>query len=175
MPTVRIAFRVLWCLTFALIHEVVFYLTLFPLGLILTPLAILMAREQVSPITGHQILNAPRCLWLFGNDEDGFAPAWYSQYRADLNPAVRMFVWGAWRNPVNNLRFVRWLYAPPVLGQVRMVEWRGWLVLWQGWRTRIVSPGWKLTVGFKYQPEDVTQACTDWRRFGVGFGIRYVR
>lgn len=175
MPTVRIALRVAWCLAFALLHETVFYLTLFPLGLILTPVAILFGREVVSPITDQSILTAPRFLWLWGNDEDGFDPPWYANANPSWSRWRRMWVWAAWRNPVNNLRFVRWLYAPPVLGQVQMVEWRGWLVLWQGWRTRIVSPGWKLTVGFKYDTRDVTQACADWRRYGVGFGIRYVR
>lgn len=169
------AVRIIWCLLFAAVHEAVFYLTLFPLGLLLSPVSILLARPQVSQITCLRILNAPRWLWLFGNDEDGFDPEWYRKAHPTWPRFWRMLVWSAWRNPVNNLRFCEWLYAPPVLGRVQIKQIHGWLLLWQGWRCRIVSPAWRLTIGFKYQPEDALYACQDWRMFGCGFGVRFVR
>lgn len=51
----------------------------------------------------------PRLFWLWDNDEDGITPAWY-------NPQAtlwRAYVWTAWRNSVNNLRFlVSWKGGP---------------------------------------------------------------
>ena len=166
--------RIIWCMLFAVVHETIFYLTLWPLGWLLFPLTWRFRRATVS-INWTPILDAPRWLWLFGNNEDGLLPPESMKLWVGLPAWRRAMLWTCWRNPVNNLRFEKWLYAPPVLGKVRGVYIRGWCVVWQGWRTRIISPGWKLTVGFKYQPEDVNNACTDWRRYGCGFGVRYVR
>ena len=145
-------------------------------GFLLVPIAIWKAVPTISPITGKAIVTAPRWLWLFGNDEDGYNPEWYEVYELTWPWWWRQWVWAAWRNPVNNLRFVTWLHPPPVVGKVHYRTYWRFTFLWQGWATRLVwiSPkGHWLTVGWKYWIDDATVPCTDWRRFGVGFGTRW--
>jgi len=145
-------------------------------GFALVPLAIIFRVRAVSLITLQPITTAPRLLWLFGNDEDGYEPAWYTAQTPTWPWWWRQWVWAAYRNPVNNLRFIRWLHPPPQVGELHYRVYGRFTFLWQGWATRMVwiSPkGRWLTVGWKYWIDDATYPCTDWRRFGVGFGTRW--
>jgi hypothetical protein len=86
---------------FALIQSVSFALMLvgFPICAALSALD--SVTYKTSPVTGKRIaVWKPKIFWLWSNDEDGVDPAGYST-------RLEMFVWTAWRNSVNNLRFVR--------------------------------------------------------------------
>ncbi len=68
------------------------------------------SRFFVDPFGAPRLLFqwAPRWAWLiYGNDEDGIdgSPGFIVAYR-HLPRWFRVLVWSAWRNPVNNLRFV---------------------------------------------------------------------
>lgn len=91
--------------------------------------------DGVSGSDGRAIVNAPRWLWLFGNDYDGYLGdkrLWWSencdaQVFFGLFPLLRrlfpslpvlkdtdkvcMWWWGAVRNPVNNDRFIKLFQA----------------------------------------------------------------
>lgn len=176
----KTALRFVWGLLTWVGYNLISVLILQTLGYFLVPLVILLRRKEISYVTGKEIINAPRWLWLWGNDEDGLDPDWYRTATSGWNKYVRMWVWAAWRNPVNNLRFLKPLHPPPVIGKVKYESYkvRGYTIwfIWQGWATRlvIITPSNKwLTVGWKYWIDDATVECTDWRRFGVGFGTRY--
>ena len=66
-----------------------------------------------------------RMLWIFDNDEDGVMPHWYNPTAS----AWRAYLWSAWRNSVNNLRF--------------LCEWKG------GPLYRIEKSGWYYQHGFR--------------------------
>lgn len=62
-----------------------------------------------------------RVVWLiYGNDEDGIAGPRSFMQGAQI--WKRAFVWSAWRNPVNNLRFV---YPFGIRIEPRRIRWRG--------------------------------------------------
>jgi len=87
----------------------------------------------------------PRWAWkLYGNDEDGIdgSPAFIVAHR-HVPHWARVVLWSAWRNPVNNLRFV-WPFGIRIeSARVRAAgncadadEWDGtrtlWSYAWQG-------------------------------------------
>jgi len=167
--------RFLWAIVSILAYELL-TLPLTILGFVVVPVAIYRGRWQISPINGRTIYTAPRWLWLWGNDEDGYDPQWYREANPTWGPLRRMYTWAALRNSVNNLRFVKLLNPPPVPSRVKFaaINHNATLV-WQGafsriiWTTRTHWYG----AGWKYDPGDANGVSdTDWRRFGVGFGIR---
>lgn len=184
MATSEFYARLAWSIFCTIVHELLFYTLLFLPGLVLVPLAWSCRIQQRSPITGRWIVNAPRWLWLYGNDEDGLEPLWWAVARPEWSRFRRAWVWAAFRNPVNNLRFVRAIYAPPVVGKVQVgLHTDGGptitMVIWQGWRHRIIfvrtEPYLWLGFGFKYELRDSNFRCDDWRANGVGFGVRLVK
>ena len=48
----------------------------------------------------------PKWAWLWDNEEDGVAPDWYASFHQEWHSATVEFVWTAFRNPVNNLRYI---------------------------------------------------------------------
>lgn len=68
--------------------------------------------------------------WLWWNDEDGAGPrpGWWNQY-----------CWLAWRNPVDNFKYVKWTQAPKNLKpedwlKYKEFQWRGKLHYYKvGW------------------------------------------
>ena len=145
------------------------------IGFFIVPIAILFRKPDVS-LEGKLIVNAPRWLWLWGNDEDGYEPAYYVAMTPEWNRYVRMWVWAAWRNSFNNIRFIRWLSPPPVVDEIKFWQSGRLYIIWQGLYTRFVyitSMGHWLTLGWKYWIDDSVNPCRDIRRFGVGFGCNY--
>ena len=175
-----IAIRMLWALATFIVYNAI-TLVLQVIGFVLVPVAIWLSIEEVSFITGRTIRNAPRWLWLWGNDEDGYDPLWWIIARKDWKPFRRMWVWAAFRNPVNNLRFIKALHPPPVVGKIKQEEWHpSWgtiQLVWQGLfcRLNIYTENWELRMGWKYEVWDIVTPCKDWRRFGVGFGTRFIK
>ena len=77
--------------------------------------------------------NFPKWAWLWDNEEDGVCPAWYAHdHTWSLSRSV--FVWSAFRNPCNNLRFV-----PGVSLKGRPLWRREWTMLGKPY---YVQAGW---------------------------------
>src|SRR5579859_4132298 len=49
----------------------------------------------------------PKWANLWDNNEDGVSPAWYHEQHANRSEAFNEFVWTAFRNSANNLRYVQ--------------------------------------------------------------------
>jgi len=177
-------------LTWAALTWVTYQVAVIPLwllGWIATPLAIRYGQWERSPITGAWIYNAPRWLWLWGNDEDGLDPAWYQLANPTWGPFKRMLIWNAWRNSVNNLRCVLWLHPAPVAERIRCICWAGgtdggWLrggwLCWQGvlYCIQLQTRWGEFTCGWRYYPEDAQGVDpSDWRCWGCGFRVSWLR
>lgn len=48
----------------------------------------------------------PNYAWIWDNEEDGIVADWYRKEHSNWSLTVCIFAWSAWRNSVNNLRFV---------------------------------------------------------------------
>jgi len=48
----------------------------------------------------------PKWTWIWQNDEDQGEPLWYVKKYPDRSPWLRRFLYMAFRNPVNNHRFI---------------------------------------------------------------------
>lgn len=168
-----VTLRFWWILISSVVIQILVFVLLTIPGLVLTIPAIYFSRPMWSPYTGRLIITAPPWLWLFGNDEDGFDPSWYEEYRPTWPRWFRMWEWAAVRNSVNNLRFVSWFSPPLDPTMTKVATYRNSWIVWQGWRGRIITPGYKWTIGFKYEPTDPMGILTrDIRKHGVGFGFR---
>ncbi len=108
------------------------------LGLFIVAITIPFRVAGVSVSDGRPIVNLPKWVWMFGNDYDGLLGdkrLWWDQ-NADasvwfgLRPLIRkvyknlkvidssayqsMWWWAAVRNPVNNMRLMKWFQCPLV-------------------------------------------------------------
>lgn len=146
------------------------------IGLFAVPVAIVCRHSEWSLITGQWITNAPRWLWLWGNDEDGFCSVEARRhYRPNWPLALNMWWWAAIRNPVGNLRFIQSLYPPPEADRIRFLIAGSWVLTWQGWRHHLEwhVGGHIYTIGWKYYPTDANPfAELGWRAHGCGFALR---
>lgn len=114
-----------------------------------------------------------RWMWLWGNEEDGVdglrggdsAQARWADETEDCSPRGRIFLWSAWRNPVNNIRYVPVLNPHFNSCQIRYIGTdhepvageRGWFYIWQGLYSafRLETGRRRVWVGWKFRPEDV--------------------
>ena len=162
-------------------------LVLILLGFIAVPLAIEFAVQDYSIVTRpgdtgpRPIINAPKWLWIWGNDEEGLDPKWYQELHPAWSRFKRMFAWDEIRNSTNNIRFIKWLNPPQRASDVRWSVRGNWTFVWQGICSRIIwhddnrntdSGPW-FSVGWKYEPEAKD---ADWLTMhGQGFGVRWGR
>lgn len=66
----------------------------------------------------------PSWAWLWDNEEDGILPTWYHSQHDKWIDAHVMFIWSAFRNSCNNLRFVkRLLWLPISVSKVGRPIW----------------------------------------------------
>lgn len=164
--------RLLW----SIFTFVVYQLAVIPLWILGWPLmwmlGIPLAHVEKSPITGMPIINPPRWMWLWGNDEDGLDPDWYKEANPTWGPLRRMMVWSCWRNSVNNLRCVKWLHPAPVAEKIQVHYWgENWLC-WQGVfaQLRVRLGKYVFNCGWRYYPYDRNGVDpADWRCWGTGF------
>lgn len=149
------------------------------IGFFVTPIGIALRRVIPSPITGLPIEVPPAFLFLWGNNQEGYSPVWYAEYRPKWPAWLRRYEWAAWRNSCNNLRFVKALHPPPDPARICFSYLRpNLLLIWQGAFHRIIwtRPNGTLLAGWKYDVSDAVGVReNDWRRYGVGFGIRWRR
>lgn len=149
---------------------------------------------QFSPYFGREMLLwTPRWAWLWNSFEDGVTGniKWNVKH-VDWPVWLRAFVWCAWRNPVNGLRFVYpfGIRVDPERIRARsncpnspQDDWTGdrvlWSYVWQGpfagfwirWPWR--SGHAQFRIGWKLLPRDVRGVPdTDYRSRGCGFGLQ---
>lgn len=157
-------------------------LILMVLGLLLVPIAIRFGQIIQSPINRTSIFTAPDWLWLWGNDEEGYdSDNARSKFRSDMTEWERMYRWAAIRNPIGNLRFVKWMHPPQQAAKVQWVVRGNWAFIYQGWLSRLVwndfnrvyETGPYASIGWKY--EAVKQDAEGWQEHGQGFSLRWVR
>ena len=146
------------------------FLIAFPLqliGLIAVPIGLLLPTvTRPSRKYAGRTITAFRSplLWLFGNEEDGLAPAWYVWANKGRDTFWVRFKWLALRNPVGNLRFVPWINPKIVPSRIRFVGadrepprgTAGWFYVWQGAYSgvRLQSRNWRIWIGWKLKPDD---------------------
>lgn len=143
----------------------------------------------------------PKWAWLWGNEEDGIGgPQWWDD-RVSGDLTKQVFLWSAWRNPVNNLRYVPVLHPKP---DVKRIKWIGnsldcheslkarredglgygkpfWLYAWQNAYAQfwIIWPltkdrHFRLRIGWKVLPRDfLAGAVTDYRKIRYPFGLQF--
>lgn len=76
----------------------------------------------------------PRWAWIWDNQEDGVAAAWYLKAHPEWTFPHTVFMWSALRNPCNNLRYV------PGVSKIGRPLWRKtWGAKPGGW---YVQAGW---------------------------------
>lgn len=182
MSRTRFVLWFVWAALTFLIHEVIVFALFILPGYLITLATIATSRLQAAPWGTPRVLrNPPRALWVWGNDEDGLDPMWWQLAHPTWSPLRRMWVWAAWRNPANNLRFIKWAYPPPEVGRVQNTRRGSFTIVRQGWRCRIMyyryhGAEWVwFAMGWKYEVTDGMFPCTDWRVHGCGFGARLVR
>lgn len=150
-----------------------------PLAILGIPLCYLLARAHFcemrhSPKFGRDVLQW-RAPWLFGlwnNQEDGVdglrgndpAQWWWQEKTATYSPQKRIFIWSAFRNPVDSLRWVPILNPMLIPRMVRFVGMDhepakgegGWYFAHMGIYSciRWESKTRRLWIGWKIKPED---------------------
>jgi hypothetical protein len=152
-----------------------------PLAIVGIPLVYLLSRlhwcePRYSKKFDRTVLQW-RTRWLFGlynNLEDGVdglrgsdpAQLWWHEKTAAYSPQQRIFVWAAFRNPVDNLRFVPVLNPKLVPSKVRSIGMYhepakgegGWYYAWLAGSPysciRYETKTRRFWLGWKIRPED---------------------
>jgi len=133
------------------------------LGLAVVPLAIKYGKVQ-KDITGTKnIFSAPRWLWLWGNQQEGYDSPKSLALHPNMSTFKRRWLWAAWRNKTSNLRFIGLFKVDPskVKSETKgnhTVSSYKWMCCWE-WRrkTRFTKLGARLT--------------QDWARYGTNFAV----
>lgn len=174
-----------------------------PLWLAGFPLCYLLAKREAWELKPSRYFKprivaawTPRWCWLYCNDEDGVVgPAWWHDENAGKSQRWLAFVWSAWRNPTNNLRFLPFVNV--VIDPAR-VQWLGnaddpahpteftpnrilWSFTWQGlyaglvWRWQVTSTHHiQLRLGWKLLPRDrFGVPAEDFRSVMCPFGVQF--
>lgn len=166
------------------------------LGWVMVPLAIMLDQTHVmmSRVHGPRfILEFTGIFWLWSNSEDGIMAA--HEFK-DWPNWFRILYWCAFRNPVNNLRFVPYLSCkinPRIIdgcgsrpGYPRMYDQTPpepeWFYYWQGlysnvWiQWKMFGSVWRFWIGWKIFPKDYLGIeKTDYRWHGAGFATQFKR
>lgn len=135
---------------------------------------------------GSRIVDAWRggwLTWIWGNEEDGVAGAdWYIREKALAGWAVWRiaYVWSAWRNSANNLRFVPFINPVIEPKRVRFVGGTHWSFTWQGLYAGLtlypVIRGrvFRFWIGWKLKPGDtIGVPDDDVRKVRCGFALQF--
>jgi hypothetical protein len=172
--------------SFLLVGALVWF-PVFLLGLVGVPLMLWTGRVTL----GDSRVNAGQCIvvfedaWaqcLWGNWEDGLAPLWWVTKNNGKPYWLIRYLWYL-RNPVCNMRFWPLVSTLPssdthwcgTLNQLPSgVINPGWFLAWRGcyvgfyWQRATWGTWW----GWKVNPLDARQPCTDYRRFGLGIACQ---
>lgn len=170
----NLALRILFSLPVWLLRIAIF-LPLALLGFIVIPLLVCMGSYRVRTSgSGRALLQFPWWAFLWSNEEDGIdglrggdaAQAWWMNKTGDWPDAKRIFAWSAFRNPVNNLRYVPVLspkFRPARIYSIGLDHEMqdgegGWYFVWQGIYSgfRYETKSRRCWIGWKFKPEDAT-------------------
>lgn len=157
------------------------------LGMILVPIASLAGAwyERPSQIPNYKSDNILawkwKFMWPWGNEEDGVTGAkWYRDLHSDWSPVKQAIMWSAFRNPFNNMRFVKGLNPVITPTMIQSVSGDSWDYTWQGvfsgfrWFPQFKGNTYRFWLGWKLKPEDrFGLADTDFRKYGVGFAVQF--
>lgn len=78
------------------------------LGAVVVPFAIWFGHDQPD-ITGTKtIFSAPKWLWLWGNQQEGYDAPKSLELHPTMGAFKRRWLWAAWRNRTSNFRFLGW-------------------------------------------------------------------
>jgi len=150
------------------------------LALIGIPIIWMLARHSMCRPTRSKrfdriVLQFAPAFWLWNNDEDGVdglrgddpAQQWWADKTAGWSPQKRIFVWSAFRNPVDSLRWVPLLNPKLEPSRVRSIGMshepdkgeNGWYYAWLSGTLysciRFERWGCRLWLGWKLKPDDV--------------------
>lgn len=125
----------------------------FVVGLPAVAVAVFFLVDDFSASDGRRIINAPRWLWLWGNDFDGYdgdGRGWWAANSIFGWPVQNKFVrwwWAAIRNPANNRRRIKLFSCPVAMCRIsysgqRVVEDRPGLGGWQFVTASYNSKSW---------------------------------
>jgi hypothetical protein len=170
-----LALRILLSIPFWLVR-VVLLLILAALGV---PIVWLLAKHGMSRLTrstrfDRVVLQFPPMFWLYCNFEDGVdglrggdsAQHWWADKTATWSHRKRIFVWSAFRNPVDSLRWVPLLNPQLESSRVRFIGMDhepakgecGWYYAWLSGTPysciRFERYGFRFFLGWKLHPED---------------------
>lgn len=171
-----LVWRVLLSLPFWLVR-VVLLLVLATLGI---PIVWILSRQGMCWPTRSKhfdyriVLQFAPFFWLWTNDEDGVdglrggdpAQQWWADKTTGWSPQKRIFVWSAFRNPVDSLRWVPLLNPKLDTTRVRFIGMdhepakgeTGWYFAWLAGTPysciRVERRGFRFWLGTKLKPED---------------------
>jgi hypothetical protein len=141
-------------------------------------IAVLAARRIAQPrpsaLFNRTVLQFPRWAWLWNNQEDGVdglrggdsAQAWWKDRTSNWSDRKRVYVWSAFRNPVDSLRLVPLLNPNLDPARVRFVGMdhepakgeAGWYFAWLAGTPysclRVERCGFRFWLGWKFHPDD---------------------
>lgn len=170
-------------------------LILIVLGWVMVPFALILNQRQQITSRVHYprvISTFKGIFWLWGNDEDGVMAA----HEFQTYPGwFRIIYWCAFRNPVNNLRFVPWVSChiqpdkikfigsrPGRMGYDNQTPESEWFYCYQGlysniWiQFKMFGSVWRFWTGWKIFPKDQLGLDTSsYRRHGAGFATQFKR
>jgi len=126
------------------------WLVLFPIGVVLLlPLSLLRLWHTAPSLEYNYdvtVWNGGKLTWLWGNEEDGVLPSDRNHYLVGKPDWLRAYLWSAWRNSTNNVRFAASIKGGAWL-QVR--RW-GWYFQ-AGYRPDTGWPVWSAGAGLGTQ------------------------
>lgn len=131
------------------------------LGLPLVAIAVFFPTPGFSVSDGRPIINAPKWLWLWGNDFDGYdgdRRGWWAEntpFGWPVTSKRARWWWGAIRNPTNNMRMLDQFSCPVAKCSItysgqRVVEDKPGI---GGWQFVTATDGKKSWSGFYYVKE----------------------
>ncbi len=173
-------------------------LILILLGLPIVAAAIPFRHLALSVSDNRPILVLPAWAWLWSNDFDGLTGdkrGWWADntpFGLNVNDWFSMWVWAAWRNPVNNLRRVPGLSCPVsecsiayagqalvedragqagwqlVTARRRSSRWYGFYLVhcWSDTRAFVIRMGYKIKpshAGSDEEPKGATFKINPWK------------
>ena len=132
--------------TLLAVYRAIFYI----LGLILQPVAIKCAKvdktdtKLFSQYPQHGVWylrTAPRWLFPFGNERDGFLGDkrgwWANERKGDEESFLSQYIWSALRNPCNNMRFMPFSSCDTSKSKIKLIAGQEYV------RDKVGSEGWQ--------------------------------
>lgn len=183
---------------------VTYSLVSFALTALYLPVIVVLARREAWVARPSKVYSDRRMVlawrggwltWFAGNEEDGVTGAkWYRELHADWPDWKKAIMWSAFRNPANNMRWIRWLNprlrasrihylgAYDTEAAAKSTGRIAWSLSWQGIYAGlyVIVPVrgkfYRFWWGWKIRPRDTAGiAITDYRYPRCGFATQLKR